>query len=55
MLNFAKNENKYINEFVEHYQKLKINKIIIYDNNNINGEKFDYILKKYIRNKFNRL
>ena len=41
----GKNENKYIKEFVKHYEKLKITKIIIYDNNDINGENFENILK----------
>ena len=44
----AKEENKYISEFVEHYKNLGINRINLYDNNDINGEKFDYILKDYI-------
>ena len=48
----AKQENKYINEFVEHYRRLKIKAIIIYDNNDINGEKFDDILKNDINNHF---
>ena len=42
----AKQENKYIKEFVEHYEKLKFEKIIIYDNNDLNGENFNKILKK---------
>ena len=29
----GKEENKYIKEFVNHYRKLKIEKIILYDNN----------------------
>ena len=37
----GKNENRYINEFVEHYKKYNIDKIFIYDNNDINGEKFE--------------
>ena len=48
----GKLENKYIREFVEHYKKYKIDKIFIYDNNEIDGERFDYILKDYINNKF---
>ena len=48
----AKQENKYINEFVDHYRKMKIKTIIIYDNNDINGEKFDDILKNDINNHF---
>jgi hypothetical protein len=47
---FAKNQNLYINEFVEFYQKIGINKIFLYDNNDENGEKFDDILKLYINN-----
>ena len=48
----AKEENKYIKEFVEHYQKLKVNKIIIYDNNDIDSENFTDILKNEISNNF---
>ena len=48
----GKLENKYIREFVEHYRKYKVDKIFIYDNNEINGEKFDNILKDYINEKF---
>jgi len=51
----AKEENKYIKEFVEHYKKLKIKKIIIYDNNDIKGEVFDDILKYEIKNNFVRI
>ena len=47
---FAKNQNLYINEFVEFYQKIGINKIFLYDNNDENGEKFNDILKLYINN-----
>ena len=48
----AKQENKYIKEFVEHYEKLKFEKIIIYDNNDLNGENFNKILRNEIKNKF---
>ena len=44
----GKEENKYIIEFVEHYQRYGIDKIFLYDNNYINGEIFDLILTKYI-------
>ena len=40
-MHYWENENKYIKEFVKHYEKLKITKIIIYDNNDINGENFE--------------
>ena len=36
----AKNENLYIREWVEYYMKLGFSNIILYDNNNINGERF---------------
>ena len=48
----GKEENKYIKEFVEHYRKLKVKKIILYDNNNINGEKFEDILQNEINDNF---
>jgi len=48
----AKKENKYIKEFIEHYKKMNIKKIIIYDNNDINGEVFQDILKNEIKNNF---
>ncbi len=48
----GKDENKYIKEFVEYYQSLKIDKIIIFDNNDINGENFEDVLKYYIKTKF---
>ena len=44
----GKEENRYIIEFVEHYKRYGIDKIFLYDNNNINGEIFDLILTKYI-------
>ena len=44
----GKRENKYAREFVEYYKNRGINKIFIYDNNEINDEKFDDILKDYI-------
>ena len=44
----AKNENKYLREFVEHYKKIGYNKIFLYDNNDINGEKFDEVINDYI-------
>ena len=52
LCSIAKNENKYIKEFVNHYRKLKFKKIILYDNNNIIDKSLEYILKRYIKNKF---
>ena len=48
----GKEENKYAKEFVEHYKKYGIDKIIIYDNNDLDGEKFETVLSDYIRNKY---
>ena len=39
----GKQENRYINEFVNHYQKLGYDHIYIYDNNNIKDERIDDI------------
>ena len=44
----GKNENLYVKEFVEHYKKLGYNHIYIYDNNDVNGEKFEEVLKSEI-------
>ena len=48
----AKNENRYIREFVGHYEKYGVDKIFLYDNNDIEGEKFDEILSDYIEKGF---
>lgn len=48
----AKEENRYIKEFVDYYRNFKFKKIIIYDNNEINGENFENILKNEIKDNF---
>ena len=48
----VKDENLYIKEFVDYYSNLGIDKLFIYDNNDLEGEKLDDILKDYIKNKF---
>ena len=48
----AKEENKYIREFVEHYQNYDVDKIYLYDNNDINGEKFEDVINDYIKSGF---
>ena len=48
----ARNEKKYIKEFVEFYEKIGVDKIFIYDNNQKKGEKYDDILKDYIKKEF---
>ena len=44
----GKKENKYIREFIDHYKNYGVDKIILYDNNDFNGEKFKDILSDYI-------
>ena len=46
----GKDENRYIKEFVNHYINYGVDKIFIYDNNDINGERFETILKEYLNN-----
>ena len=48
----AKNENLYLKEFVDHHKKLGVDKIFIYDNNDINGEKLDDVLSKDIKTEY---
>ena len=45
----AKQENRYIKEFVDYYMKLNVHKIFLYDNNDIDGEYFENILSNYIK------
>ena len=48
----GKEENKYVREFVEYYENLGVDKIVIFDNNDENGERFEDVLKDFINNKF---
>lgn len=48
----AKNENLYIREWVEWYKNLGIEKIFLYDNNDINGERFEEVINDYIESGF---
>ena len=51
----GKQENKYIIEFIKYYKNYGIDKIFLYDNNDINGESFDIILNDYIKKKFEKI
>ena len=42
----GKLKNLYVEEYVNHYIKLGVDKIFIYDDNDINTEKFSDVLKK---------
>ena len=44
----GKQENKYVREFVNHYEKYGIDKIFLYDNNDKDGENFEEVIKDYI-------
>ena len=44
----GKQENRYIREFVEHYKNYGVDKIYLYDNNDIKGEKFEDVINDYI-------
>ena len=48
----GKRENKYIKEFIEYYKNYGIDKIFLYDNNNLNEEYFDDILYNYIKKNY---
>lgn len=37
-MTIGKNENKYAREFAQHYKKHGVDKIFIYDNNDVEGE-----------------
>ena len=44
----GKQENRYIREFVKHYENYGVDKIYLYDNNDIKGEKFEEVINDYI-------
>ena len=41
----GKRENLYIREFVEYYIQFGVDKIYLYDNNNLNEEKFEDVIE----------
>ena len=48
----GKEENKYVKEFVTHYKNYGVDKIYLYDNNNINGEHFEEVINEFIKSGF---
>ena len=48
----GRNENRYIREFVSHYEKYGVDKIFLYDNNKDDGEKFEDVINDYIQKGF---
>ena len=45
----GKKENLYIREYIKYYKNLGVDKIYIYDNNEINGETFENVIFDYIK------
>ena len=48
---FGKMENYIAKDFVEWHKRIGVDKIYIYDNNEINGERFEDVLQEYIDDK----
>lgn len=48
----AKCENNYIREWVEYYKNLHFDKIFLFDNNDLDGEHFEEVIKDYIDSGF---
>ena len=48
----GKKENLYAREFIEYYKQLGFDKIIIFDNNNLEDEKIEDVLQVYIKANF---
>ena len=48
MCMICKQENLYIKYFIDYYKKLGLTKIIIYDNNDLDGEKLEDVIKDEI-------
>ena len=44
-----KKENNYIREFIEHYKKYGVDNIFLYDNNDLDGEKLEDVIKDYLK------
>lgn len=51
----AKLENKYIREWVEHYKNLGFTNICLFDNNDVDGERFEDVINDYIEDGFVKL
>ena len=48
----GKKENLYAKEFISHYKRIGYDKIFLYDNNDINDEKFEEVIKSEIDSGF---
>lgn len=45
----GKKENHYIKEYIEHYINYGVDKIFLYDNNDLDGERFEDVIAQYIK------
>ena len=45
----VKKENLYLKEFVEHYRYYNVDKIFLYDNNEIDGEHLEDVINDYVK------
>ena len=45
----VKKENRYLKEFIEHYKFYNVDKIFLYDNNDIDGESLEEVVYNYIK------
>lgn len=48
----CKGENRYLREWVEHYKKLGFDNIIMYDNNDVDGEDINDVIGDYVKEGF---
>ena len=48
----GKGENRYVREFVEWYRGIGFSGVVIYDNNDLDGERFEDVLDDHIRSGF---
>lgn len=48
----GKMENEYILEYVKYYKSLNFDKIFIYDNNDVDGERFEEVIQGYVDDGF---
>ena len=45
----GKLENLYVREYISHYKNYGLDKIFIYDNNDINSERFETVINDYLK------
>jgi len=51
----GKLENLYIREYIQYYKNLGVDKIFIYDNNEIDGERFETVISDYIKINYSKI